>query len=227
MIFNNTLLAKGYINYLRLFNKTELYQPTYQKRSFFLVRKGTVQRSCEDRFDAISKRVSASSGSYLDIGSQFGYFVFKMAELGFVSTGMEADLPAYNYASNLAKINEATNVRFIHEHLDEDRAKSLPHYDIISILNVFHHIVHFSGFEKADKIMKTLYQKCDGILFFETGEYEEKGHYWSEDLQFMGKSSKEWIGDYLKKLGFRCVEEAGRFPTHLSGHKRTLFCCFK
>lgn len=219
------ILDTLYVNWVRLFKRTELYQPSYRTREFTLLRKDALQRDCEDRVSAIVECLPPGKGSYLDIGSQFGYFVFRVAEQGFMSHGMEADTVAHNCAVSLGRLNRVRNVFFHNARLDEELAKVLPVYDVISILNVFHHLVHKLGFDSADRIIRTLCGKCESTLFFETGESEETDCCWSKDLAFMGSPSREWIADYLASIGFSEVREIGRFRTHLSAHKRTLFCC--
>ena len=217
---------KIYINLLRLFNRIPFYQPTYMKNIFPIVKDKNLRES-ETRADLIIENLDNSSGSYLDIGSQLGYFVFKMAETGFFSTGIESSKYPHSYANSLKVINDEDNVCFINMSIDSNNVKNLPTYDVVSILNVFHHLVYFNSFKDADIIMKELVSKTNKILFFETGEFEEKGEYWSDCLSFMGKDSKKWVFNYLKTLGFSNVSKIAEFPTHLNDHKRTLYCCSK
>ena len=100
-------------------------------------------------------------------------------------------------------------------------------YEVISFLDVFHHIVFFDGFETADKIMHQLYEKCNKYFIFETGQYDEKGYYWSKKLNFMEKNPTKWINNYLLSLGYSEVKLIGEFSTHLSDKKRALFLCKK
>jgi len=193
---------------------------------FFLIKDKSLRES-DNRSNLIVDNVDKSSGSYLDIGSQLGYFVFKMAEVGFVSTGIECSKYPHKYASSLKVINENNNVSFINMCIDSKNIINIPNFDVISMLNVFHHLVYFLGFDAADIIMKQLASKTNSKLFFETGEYEEKGEYWSDSLSFMKSDSKSWIYNYLCSLGFSTVSIIGEFPTHLNNHHRTLFCCNK
>ena len=225
MIFKKKI-HKFYINILRFFNRIPFYQPTYMKKSFFLVKNKNLRES-ELRSQKIIASLNFNSGSYLDIGSQLGYFVFKMAESGFFSTGIEASKYPHNYANSLKIVNDNDNVCFINMSIDIQNVKNLPSYDVISILNVFHHLIYFYNFKDADIIMKELVSKTNKTLFFETGEFEEKGEYWSDCLSFMGEDSKKWVFNYLKSLGFSSVSKIAEFPTHLNDHRRTLYCCSK
>ena len=111
--------------------------------------------------------------------------------------------------------------------IDDDNIKCIPSYDIVSVLNVFHHWVYFSGYDSADLIMREVFKKTNKILFFESGEFDEKDEYWSDCLSFMGGDSKKWLHQYLLSLGFSSVEQLDNFSTHLNKHNRTLFMCKK
>jgi len=193
---------------------------------FFLVKESNL-RGCKQRADSIIENIDRTGGSYLDIGSQIGYFVFRMSNLGFFSTGIECSKYPHKYASSLSVINEAHNTNFINMCVDNNNIKNIPSYDVISILNVFHHLVYFLGFDNADCIMKEITNKTNDILIFESGEFGESGEYWSDCLNFMGEEPKEWIYEYLVSLGFSKVDRIGEFPTHLNSHVRTLYVCKK
>jgi hypothetical protein len=117
------------------------------------------------------------------------------------------------------------DVSFANCKLTPENAEKLPKFDLISFLNVFHHIVHFDGFDAADKIMRTLLNKCDYFVF-ETGQYDEKGYYWTEDLKFMGSDSNLWVKTYLTNLGYKILHIES-FKTHLSDNTRSFVCCVK
>ncbi len=227
MICRSKLGSQLYINYVRLRELTELYQPTYQKSDFILLKKERFKRSSDMRVQALIDNLPSQKGSYLDIGSQLGYFVFTIAERGFLSFGMEMHKVSYDYAMNVKNLNDIDNAHFINLSLDKIVAELLPSFDVISILSVFHHLVHFQGFAAADAIIKTLAAKCRSTFFFETGEYEEKGFYWTDDISFMGNNSKAWIQNYLESAGFKKVRTIATTGTHLTEHKRTLYCCTK
>jgi hypothetical protein len=216
-----------YVNYVRAFKKTELYQPSYNSQGHFLFRSSQDQRSSDDRLDLITTNLPQSPGSYLDVGSQLGYFVLKISEKGFLSTGIEVNPVSYNYSSSLMRLNDVKNVSFLNFSLDIDSASSLPDFDVISILSVYHHMVYFAGKEKADTALRILISKCKKTFFFETGEFEEKDFYWTDGLSFMGPNSSEGIENFLMSFGFTSVKKIGENPTHLTSHKRSLFKCEK
>lgn len=218
------------LNMIRAFKLTELYQPAYNPAGYWLICENKSVRSSEDRFKAIRDSIDTRLvKSYLDIGSQLGYFVFKMQEYkpGIFSTGIEMNKISFLYSQLSSFLSGLENVSFMNTKFSSSVCEVIPRYDVISFLSVFHHVVHFDGFDEADRIMKGLFEKVDKYFLFETGQYDEKGYYWSECLEFMGDDSEPWLLDYLKGLGFSDVKVVGRFGTHLSDNKRSMFLCVK
>ena len=217
-------------NLIRFFKLTEFYQPTYNPCNIYFVRGTSYERLTDDRIDVIKSNIDLSEiSSYLDVGSQLGYFVYKISEANstIFATGIEMNKVSYMYSILIGMLNNSINTSFINTELTSDNVHNIPCYDVISCLNVFHHIVHFRGFEEADKIMKGLYKKTNKCLIFETGQNNEKGHYWTNDLGFMEDTPIKWIIDYLKKLGFYDVKLISKFKTHLGDEERGFFICTK
>ena len=218
------------INIIRLFKLTELYQPTYNPYKIPFVRSKTYARQSNDRLEKITSNIDLNDVStYLDIGSQLGYFVFSINEINksILSTGIEMNKTSYMYSVLIGILNKSINVSFINTELTSKISENIPSYDIISFLNVFHHIVHFQGFDEANIIMKDLYNKTNKYFIFETGQYNVKGCYWSNDLSFMGETPNQWLFDYLKSLGYSEVKLISKFNTHLNDEERSFFICIK
>jgi len=217
-------------NLIRFFKLTEFYQPTYNPNNIYYVRGSSYERLSNERIDVIKANIDLNEVStYLDIGSQLGYFVYKINEASssiFV-TGIEMNKISYIYSVLIGILNNSINTSFVNSELTADTVQNIPCFDVVSYLNVFHHIVHFKGFEEANKIMKILYMKTNKYFIFETGQYNEKGHYWTNDLGFMGDTPIKWVIEYLKKLGFYDVKLISKFKTHLGDQERGFFICIK
>jgi len=219
-----------FINYIRLFELTELYQTTYNPNKYYFVKSSSIKRDCDDRIMAIQKNMDFSQvNSYLDIGSQLGYFVFKLGELYQLklAQGIEMNEISCAYANAIVYLNNLKNISFMNCKISQENVMFLPDYDVISFLNVYHHVVYFEGFSCADKIMRELYNKCNKYFIFETGQFDEKGYYWSECLSFMGENPSFWLQNYLVDIGYKEVLLVNEFPTHLSDKKRCFFICSK
>lgn len=224
------LFSYLFINIVRLLNLVELYQLTYNPKKYPFIKAKFYKRNCHDRLSAIRENINFSCiGSYLDIGSQLGYFVFDLAKLNktMIAHGIEMNTIACAYSTSILFLNNLKNISFSNTKINPEIVKKIPKYDVISFLDVFHHIVFFDGHEAADEIMHQLYKKCNLYFIFETGQYDEKGYYWSKKLNFMDKNPTKWINDYLLSLGYSEVKLIGEFSTHLSNKKRALFLCKK
>lgn len=219
-------LALDYINSIRKNSKVTFYQPTYNPNNFKLYEPNESARKETDvRVETISNHFDFSRiDSYLDIGSATGYFVFKLAESNkMIAQGIEMDKILCAYSNAIIILNDLENISFMNCKLTPELAEKLPRFDLISFLNVFHHIVHFDGFDAADKIMKILSDKCNYFIF-ETGQYNEKGYYWTEDLKFMGDDPDLWVKEYIVNLGYKILHSEN-FKSALSDNTRTFICC--
>jgi len=220
----------SFINIIRLLNLTELYQPTYNPKKIIILKSDVKKRNSDDRIFAIQNNVDFSRvDTYLDIGSQLGYFVFKLSESNelILAQGIEMNAVSCAYSNALVYLNDLKNISFINCKVTPNFIKKMPNYDMISFLNVFHHIVCFNGFETADEIMHEIYNKTNSYLIFETGQFDEKGYYWSDSLSFMDDDPVTWIQDYLISIGYKTVTLIDEFPTHLSDKTRAFFICSK
>lgn len=212
------------INLIRLLKLTELYQPTYNPNNFFFFRKEFQKRISEDRFIFITENVPlVSIHNYIDIGSQMGYFVFRMSERGIFSHGIEMNLVSFAYSCMLTILSGIKNVSFQLNKITSDNLINLPKYDLISFLNVYHHIIHFQGYTEADLIMQRLQKKCKYFVF-ETGQFGENDEYWSNDVFFMGSEPEKWLSNYLCSLNFKIIASRS-FSNHLNDKSRTMFIC--
>lgn len=203
------------------FSFIELYQPIFGTK----LRRG-LTRQCIDRWDAVSPHIPESKGAVLDIGCNIGYFSFKCAELGHFAYGV--DYHRYNVliCSSIKHRMQSNNTLFMRHFIDLEFLEKMPKYDTIINLSVFHHWVKRFGTENAEKMMVVIGTKCD-CLIFETGQSDEVGSQWPEELAFMGKQPEVWIRNFLLKIGFKEVKEIGKFPTGLTKVQRTLFVAKK
>jgi hypothetical protein len=182
------------------------------------------------RWEAIQPHLPMS-GSAMDIGASRGWFVFKMAEHGLISIGVERDEHSIRTAQFLSLYHETERALFLKYELDPQSVHLLPRVDVITCFSVFHHLVRLRGLEDAVRIMKGLASRCDKELFFETGQYDERHGrrgkkkdpaYW-ECLAFMGDDPRPWATAFLQSIGFGEVEVLGSFWGFRSTVERYLY----
>ena len=206
------------LSYLPIF---KLYQPVWgQNKSQGLT------RQCEDRWNVFSKHLPKTKGSILDIGCNLGYFSFKSGDLGHFANGIEADHFNITCCNAIKSVQKADNTLFMKQLINPSFVSTMPTYDTIINLSVFHHWVKAYGENQAKDMMRTLASKCS-CMIFETGQPNEKGTKWQEQLAFMGEKPEVGIAEFLNEIGFAKVDMIGTFPTGLTNVDRYLFVAKK
>lgn len=198
----------------------ELYQPIYGDN------KSKGQRVCSDRWNVIKQYLPKQQFSFMDIGSQIGYFTFHAANAGAVSLGVERSKRYCEFAQAIKCIRKIDHVAFLNMDIDSHTVKGLPNVDVMCCMSIFHHWVREYDFEKADYIFNELCNRTK-ILFFDTGQVDERNTDWAGTLEFMNPEPVVWIENYLRAKGFKTVKQLGVFPTHLSDVPRMLFYAAK
>lgn len=217
-----------FVNFFPYFTKNEFYQPSFTNNKKFFFINHTFKRDSDDRLDKILMSINKSCKSYLDVGSQHGFFVFNLAKQNIFSFGIEADYASYKYSKSLQFLCDLDNVNFIHKEVNFDYVKNLPNFDVVTFLSVFHHIVFFQGKKNAINILKELCHKTNKVFFFETGEYQEKGFYWTSSMSFLGNDTKSNMISILQSFNcFKKIIVLGSHKNHLNSHRRLLFKCEK
>jgi len=146
------------------------------------------------RWDAIQNEIPENGGSALDIGCNLGYFVLSMAERGFYVVGIDMS-PGYRVISEyVQKKAGLDNATFCSMRLTPENISSLPKVDIVIFLSVWHHWIRAFGIDKARLMFRTLWDKTNHTLFFESGEDKE-----IKDLDLRIPIS-EWLRGELKQI---------------------------
>ena len=217
------LYSYAAINVLKISGLAMLYQPLYGIKTSRILGKTAPERDCEDRWELISTCLDDGPGIFMDLGSQLGYFVFKMAEKGYFGIGIERNRPSCSMARHLTHVNGIDSTMFLCEDLSPETIGAMPRADVTFCLSIFHHWVREHGLEYADAMMQVVADKCKSQLLFETGQSNEQSGRWPEILSFMGDDPRGWIDNYLRSLGFSDVRCLGEVPTHVSSSPRYLF----
>ena len=204
-----------------IFHLTKGYQPN----PFIL--DGDSIRVCQDRFASIDSEVPNEPLSCLDIGCNEGFFTFKMAERGGFCMGIDSGRNEVMVAESIKEINRIENVSFVNMQISPDSFKSLPSFDIIFLLSVFHHIVRHNDIEYAKKFMIELSMRNHKYLVFETGQPDEEGVDWTKDLFFMLPDPEVWIKNMLLSVGYSSVKVIGKNKSIRSSIPRLLFLATK
>ena len=191
---------------------SEPYQPIYGLPHIV----SAPQRECRDRAECITESLGDVRGlRVLDLGSSFGYMAFHLADRGASAEGWD-----YN-ASNteIARLTQAINglsARFFTRELTPETAAALSgsQFDVVLLLSLLHHIVHFQGLDAGRQIVSTLLDRAP-LLFVELAQAGE-----DPDL-FWDRSQPPDAMAIFAGLDAD-VEVIGSFGTHLSDAQRPL-----
>jgi hypothetical protein len=203
--------------------RIELYQPLWGRPASI----GGASRSCADRWEKMRRHLPSNPFSFLDIGSQLGYFSMAATKAGGLALGMER-VKAYNrLARAIQTENKIETVGFFNLEVNPKTVAMLPHFDVVCCLSVFHHWVLDWGQEGAEEILRQLCLRARRQIYFESGQPDEVTQAFAKSLNFMTAGFDEWARAFLRKNGFTRIENLGQFPTHLSDVQRTLLVAFK
>ena len=122
------------------------------------------------RWEAIRKEIKIKSGSVLDIGCNLGFFSLSLAEMGFYSIGIDMQHEfrvISEYAQKKAGIGNAAFSTMI---LSPDNISSLPTFDIVIFLSVWHHWIKRFGHERGMEMFRSIWEKTNHVLFIDIKE---------------------------------------------------------
>ena len=199
------LLDKLYMNILTnkyiLFKKETLYHPVSFSDGVVKAKRenGTIQR-----LKLIESIIEEEPSSILDIGSAEGFFSMALAQRGNFVAAFEGKKQRSMIGQITARKNGINNVAFYNSNLDIEIAKSLPVFDTVLCLAVWHHWVRLHDLEYANKLLQVIWSKTDKRMFFETGltELPDDFKLKDRDEEWLLKNMKSVLGDVkISKLG--------------------------
>jgi len=180
------------------------------------------ERGVFERWAAIRNEFPETPISLLDVGCNVGFYVTESAKLGHFAVGL--DTPEYTTALSIIKnALGLQNVMPVAMKLDLLNARSLPSFDVIIILQVFHHLCAAYGSDDANDILRTLWRKTKHKLIFEVEASGRAKEPFRSKMPMMGDDSDPWVRDFFEKLG--CAEV--RVIYRDEGHDRSVFAIEK
>lgn len=217
-------LNKKIISLLKRKRVSALYQPIWG----ITENEGDSFRDSVDRFNSFKKYIDDKEvNNVLDIGCNVGYFSFASGDLGKYVIGVDSDPFSVNVCNAVKHKHEINNVHFDNSLVDDKYLETMPSFDAVIFMSVFHHWVKYYGYDDAMKRFHLLAKKINKYIIFETGQSDEEGTKWKEQLSFMNPDPQEWIKKALKEIGFKEIIDLGQYSTHLSHVKRNLYVAVK
>ncbi|GBU27339.1 hypothetical protein R84B8_00869 [Treponema sp. R8-4-B8] len=199
-----------------MLSEVEYYQPAYMIGGINII----PQRECKDRCRCIEKSLNTSVAGLriLDIGSSLGYICYYFADRGAVTEGWESNPKNAEVARIIGQINGITakfeTKELYLEALDDIH---IGKFDVLIILSVLHHIVHFKGLQYVQEIIKDLIEKVPILIVELALKNEDETLFWNEAQPENELAIFDLIKDEI------IIEKIGEFPTHLSSKQRPLY----
>jgi 2-polyprenyl-3-methyl-5-hydroxy-6-metoxy-1,4-benzoquinol methylase len=206
----------------RKLNLTKMYQPNP-----FIVDDGTNIRDCLERFSSIDEFLPREPLSCLDIGCNEGFFVFKLADRGGFCVGVDSGRNEIMAANSIKSIYQINNVIFSNMHVEPKDFKGFPIFNVVIFLSVFHHLVKNNGVDFAKNFVREIASINSKYLVFETGQPNEKGVTWAENMNFMLPDVDLWVKKMLLECGYKKVTIIGKNKSIRSDVQRFLFLAEK
>ena len=137
------------------------------------LRSWKVVRRCTDRFDLMIDwldRNGISSGTFLDIGAAYGWFVSEMSKRNFHALGVEQDAALASVGRHAYGLDQRT---ILVQNLISFLRSAKQRCDVVCCLSILHNYIpgHFQI--SALEFMRLVDQITGSVLFFETGECHE------------------------------------------------------
>ena len=180
--------------------------------------------STRQRWQAIEQHLGIDAGTALDIGSNLGYFVLRLAEKGFYSIGIDmayGNVKVAQYAQRKAGIE---NAAFSVMAVTPDNVNRLPTVDVLVFFSVWHHWIVAYGHEQALDMLRVIWRKTRHAMFFETGEDSE-----IHLLNITGKPA-DWVRSQLERAcpgaTIRVIGKFDRGAHQEIRQARTLFAVY-
>jgi hypothetical protein len=200
-----------------------LYQPIHLPE----LSSWPIVRRCTDRFEMMKASLAQHdvlSGSYLDIGSSYGWFVDRMSKQGYRAFGVDRDIAAIAvggvaYGLDLSTVTKDDLVNFL--------SRNKQRYDVVSCFSVLHHYALGKESTSAIDFIRLVDAITGTVLFLDTGEAHEG---WFKDT--LKDWTPEYIADWLgRHTSFTSIEilgidEDGK-GRYRGQYGRHLFACYR
>jgi len=134
------------------------------------------------RWQLMAPRIDEKDESCIDIGCADGYFVKQFSNLGLLTMGVDQSKESVQTARALYADQEGAS--FMNYWITPDSIQSIPSFDVILLLTVYHHWVTQNGHGEAERMLKVLADKSKKIFF------EPPGYGRSSSVGYIDKSEK-------------------------------------
>ena len=171
--------------------------PNYQpRRDVNVLSDGSKQTRTENVLPFILDNVTKANCSILDIGSNLGFYSESLAKNGAFVTGIEADFSSFVLSDFAARYHKINNCAYYPLLLSPDNINSLPRYDVVLLLNVFHHWCTSYGTSSGQTMLSSLWNKTNDKLILSINNAPKY-------RKAMGLNNEVSLEDWLSEFFYR------------------------
>lgn len=176
------------------------YHPTVDGRGRFV----GGGRNFAGRLKLLEEAIEFSGKRVLDLGCSGGFFSFSLAEKARSVLAIDADAEVIEVNNRARDRVGYTNVEFLCARITPELMASLPEYDVVLFLSVFHHLAassetyewtRRSGEREALAVIEAIRARADTFVF-ETGRSDE-GFPWCQRLEETIGEPREWVSEHV------------------------------
>jgi hypothetical protein len=222
---SKSLLFLGELFLLASYKKTIYRYHAYQPLPELKMSPRKRGDSTISRWEAIEKCLTTDMKSAKDVGANLGYFLFRLQEKGIFALGVESEQKPVEISQLAQRKFQLEGLAFSKLVVAPKNIKSLPTTDITISTAVWHHWIRDYGYEEALKMLGSLWNSTQKIMFFESGEDSE---IYSLDIK---KPPGDWVREQLEKIcNDSKIIELGKFKgadNKKNNLKRSLFAVYR
>jgi hypothetical protein len=158
-------------------------------------RSATRATGSESRWEAILSVLREQAvETAVDIGACEGYFSIMLGQSGVPTIAVEGDPALYRTATFAVRRSGLEDVGVLALRLTPENVVAVPAADCVLCLSIWHHFVRYYGLDGATRMLETIWDRTEKVMFFDTGEDEMTPEY---HLPEMRPDPRSWIAGYL------------------------------
>jgi hypothetical protein len=124
--------------------------------------------TADRKWELIAKTLPGDASTALDVGSYTGFYALNLARRGLFTIAVEANKDLLKLAQLAVNESGTEMVATALMKVDTNNVHRLPCADVTLALSVMHYWVESYGWPIAETMMRTIWDKTDKCLYFET-----------------------------------------------------------
>ena len=162
------------------------------------------EAAVRERWKVIRSELPETPSSVLDVGCNVGFYVIESAKLHHFVTGIDTVelITALTIVKNALGLR---NIMPVAMKINPENVHSLPSFDVVIILQLFHHLCVAYGDDGARDILRTLWRRTRGKLILEVEPRGPANEPVPSPLSPAADHGEDWIRKFFTPLGSSSV----------------------